>query len=60
MNLREAVRKAIESYFEGLEPDQLKATSNKKFKYDKKYFDRMGLEFGVEPYDGVGKPNTSK
>lgn len=60
MNLREVIRKSIEAYFEGLEPEEMKLQSGKKRKYDKKYFDRIGLEFGVEPYDGMGKSEPSK
>ena len=38
MNLREVIKKSIESYFDGLEPEELKTQTTKKMKYNKKYF----------------------
>lgn len=52
VTFEKAVRKAIKAYVEGLSPDALRKASPKKAKYNKKYFDKVGTENGIEP---VGK-----
>ena len=50
MTLKEAIKKSIQKYFEGLEPEELKKTSSKRLKYNKSYFDKFGETRGIEPY----------
>jgi len=49
MKREEFIRKAIKAYFEGLTPTELKATTSKRPKYTKKYFDAVGEEYSIEP-----------
>jgi len=52
MDFSQALRASVKAYFNGQQPEQLfKAQgSGKKAKYTKKYFDKMGKSFGIEPY----------
>lgn len=41
MTFEEAIRRSIESYFKGVEPDSLYKSGKGRVKYNKKYFDRF-------------------
>lgn len=51
MNFKQAIIASMKSYYQGLTPDELRGASNKKMKYSKKYFDRVGSDHGIEPFD---------
>jgi hypothetical protein len=51
ITFEQALRKSIKAYFEGLPTLEL-SKSGKKSQYTKKYFDKVGKEFGIEP---IGK-----
>ena len=55
MELNEAFEKAIKAYFKKNSHDKLSST--KDTKYNKKYFDSVGEEFGIEDKFGVEKKN---
>lgn len=57
MTFEDAVRKSIQAYFEGGGLDAYNKTTQKKSKYTKKYFDKVGEEYGIEPFD---PKNTKK
>lgn len=44
MTFEEAIRRSIESYFKGVEPETLHKTGKGRAKYTKKYFDRFEKE----------------
>ena len=44
-----AFRRAVKSYFDNVNPTQL--NSLKKPKYTKRYFDKVGSDYGVDPVD---------
>jgi uncharacterized protein YpuA (DUF1002 family) len=51
MDIRTAIIKSMKAYYEGKSPQELKAVSQKGIKYTKKYFDKVGEENGVKPYE---------
>lgn len=51
MTFHEAIVKAMKAYYSGMSPKELNASSGKKAKYSKSYFDKVGREYGVEPYE---------
>lgn len=51
MDIRTAIIKSMKAYYEGKSPQELKAVSPKGIKYTKKYFDKVGKEYDVEPYE---------
>lgn len=55
MTFEDAIKKAIKAHFKGLSPEQLRGPSGKKTKYTKKYFDKVGEEYEIEPYELKGK-----
>lgn len=44
MTFEEAIRRSIESYFKGMEPERLHKEHKGRVKYTKKYFDRFEQE----------------
>jgi len=48
MTFEDAIRRSIESYFKGVEPESLYKANKGRVKYNKKYFDR----FEKEKFDG--------
>lgn len=57
MTFEEAFRKSVKAYFDGLAPSALHKTAEKKPRYTKKYFDKVGKEYDIEP---VGKEKGYK
>lgn len=51
MDFRQAIIKSMKAYYKGLTPDELRGVSEKEPKYDKKYFDKVGSENGIEAID---------
>lgn len=51
MDFREAVIRSMRAYYKGMSPEKLSSVSSKKMKYTKKYFDKVGKDFGVDPID---------
>lgn len=45
MQIRDAIRRSIKSYWKGREPEELRKVSKGKTKYNKKYFDKIDSEF---------------
>lgn len=50
MKLEDAIKKSIKKYFQGVDLENLKGASEKKMKYDKKYFDGMAKKFDIKNY----------
>lgn len=50
MTLKEVIKKSIQKYFDGMEPESLKKSSSKRLKYNKKFFDKFGEDRGIKPY----------
>lgn len=44
MTFEEAIRRSIESYFKGNEPERLNKENKGRVKYNKKFFDRFEKE----------------
>jgi hypothetical protein len=58
MDIRTAIIKSMKAYYNGLTPQELKAASPKGMKYTKKYFDKVGKDYDIEPVElkkGKGK-----
>lgn len=51
MNFHEAVVKSMKAYYEGMSAKELNGTGGKRAKYSKSYFDKVGREYGVEPFE---------
>lgn len=51
MTFRDAIIKSMRAYYKGVSPEKLASTSPEKMKYTKKYFDKVGKDFGVDPVD---------
>lgn len=51
MKLEDAYLKSIRKYFnENFTPEELQGASPKKLKYNKRYFDNVGEQYGIKPY----------
>jgi len=44
MEFEEAIRRSVEAYFKGMEPERLHKQGKGRVKYNKKYFDRFESE----------------
>lgn len=52
MKISDAIRKSMKEYYKGATFDNLKKTKDgKKMKYTKKFFDSVGENHGVKPYE---------
>jgi hypothetical protein len=51
MDLTEAIAKSMRAYYKGVVPTASKSASPKGLKYTKKYFDKVGSDNGIEPFD---------
>lgn len=51
MNLLDAMKKSMKAYYSGISPKELNGASGKKPKYGKTYFDKVGRENNIEPYE---------
>ncbi len=51
MELNKVFMKSMKAYYEGKLPGELKSASPKGIKYTKKYFDKVGAENGIDPYE---------
>lgn len=51
MKIEDAIVKSIRKWFEGNTFDELKNVATKRVKYHKGYFDSVGENFGIEPYE---------
>lgn len=51
MKIEEAIIKSIRKYFvDNFSPEELAGSKSEKSKYNKKYFDSFGENYGVKPY----------
>lgn len=58
MDWHTAIKKAMKSYYGGSAPKELNNSTGKRAKYSKGYFDKVGREYGIEPYElKKSKPN---
>lgn len=51
-----AIIKSMRAYYAGQGPSELNKTSGKRAKYSKSYFDKVGREYNIEPFE----PKKSK
>lgn len=51
MDLTTAIKKSMKAYYSGKAMTELKNSSPKGIKYTKKYFDKVGLENGIDPVE---------
>lgn len=58
MTFHEAVVKSMRAYYSGLSPKELNGASGKRPKYAKSYFDKVGREYSIEPYEVKKKKGT--
>lgn len=59
MDWRQAIIKSMKAYYNGVEPSELNGLG-KKPKYSKKYFDKVGSEYAIEPYSLKKKEEKEK
>lgn len=51
MDWSEAIVKAMKAYYAGMSPKELNGATGKRPKYNKSYFDKVGREYQIEPYE---------
>lgn len=51
MDIHKAVIMSMRAYYKGLGPKELNASSGKRAKYSKTYFDKVGREYDIEPFE---------
>lgn len=51
MNWHQAIVKSMKSYYSGMSAKEFNGTTGKRAKYSKSYFDKVGREYGIEPYE---------
>lgn len=51
MDLTTAIVKSMKAYYKGVIPTASKSASPKGLKYTKKYFDKVGEENNIKPFD---------
>ena len=51
MNWHQAIVKSMRAYYSGMSPKELNGATGKRAKYSKSYFDKVGRENNIEPYE---------
>lgn len=58
MDLHLAIEKSVRAYWKGVAPVETMKASGKK-KYDKKYFDKVGRENNIDPFELKGSKKVT-
>lgn len=51
MTLQDAIIKSMKAYYSGLTAKELNGATGKRAKFTKSYFDKVGREHGIEPFE---------